>query len=107
MGSQIRCRHLTIDAGTRFLYDGEVVEVVELAAARGGIEVVLKDGRGRVQRLFLKEVLFSDRARVLPDEPRPSALPEAMPTRSPRWSWTGSTPRERAAPPLDRSGRNT
>ncbi|MFE3328714.1 helix-turn-helix domain-containing protein [Streptomyces sp. NPDC059176] len=61
-----------VGVGTRFLYDGEAVEVVELAATTAGNEVVLRDGRGRVQRLSLKELLFSDRARVLPDGPGPS-----------------------------------
>lgn len=61
-----------VGVGTRFLYDGEAVEVVELAATTAGNEVVLKDSRGRVQRLSLKELLFSDRARVLPDGPGPS-----------------------------------
>ncbi|GAB7032239.1 hypothetical protein JCM4914_37000 [Streptomyces platensis subsp. malvinus] len=58
-----------VGVGTRFLYDGEAVEVVELAATTAGNEVVLKDGRGRVQRLSLKELLLSDRACVLPDSP--------------------------------------
>ncbi|MFE2441639.1 helix-turn-helix domain-containing protein [Streptomyces sp. NPDC059426] len=61
-----------VGVGTRFLYDGEAVEVVELAATTAGNEVVLKDGRGRVQRLSLKELLFSDRACVLPDSPGPA-----------------------------------
>ncbi|MCH6161474.1 transposase [Streptomyces marispadix] len=61
-----------VGVGTRFLYDGEAVEVVELAATTAGNEVVLKDARGRVQRLSLKELLFSDRARVVPDGPGPS-----------------------------------
>lgn len=46
--------------------------MVELVATTAGNEVVLKDARGRVQRLSLKELLFSDRARVVPDRPGPS-----------------------------------
>ncbi|MFD7552892.1 helix-turn-helix domain-containing protein [Streptomyces sp. NPDC059816] len=61
-----------VGVGTRFVYDGEAVEVIELAATTAGNEVVLKDVRGRVQRLSLKELLFSDRARVIPDGPGPS-----------------------------------
>jgi len=34
-----------IEVGTRFAYDGEVVEVVEMAASAAGNEVVLRDGR--------------------------------------------------------------
>lgn len=61
-----------VGVGTRFLYDGESVEVVELTATQLGNEVVLKDIQGRIQRLSLKELLFSDRARVVPDGPGPS-----------------------------------
>ncbi|WP_307671895.1 helix-turn-helix domain-containing protein [Streptomyces sp. V4I2] len=59
--------------GTRFRYDGESVEVVEMAATAAGNEVVLKDGRGRLLRLSLKELLFSDRAVLITDQPGPSA----------------------------------
>ncbi|WP_432110953.1 helix-turn-helix domain-containing protein [Streptomyces sp. YPW6] len=62
-----------VGVGTRFRYDGESVEVVEMAATTAGNEVVLKDGRGRLLRLSLKELLFSDRAAVSPDGPGPSA----------------------------------
>ncbi|WJY42909.1 Mu transposase C-terminal domain-containing protein [Streptomyces sp. P9-2B-2] len=62
-----------VGVGTRFRYDGETVEVVEMAATTAGNEVVLKDGRGRLLRLSLKELLFSDRAAVSPDGPGPSA----------------------------------
>ncbi|MHA7957306.1 helix-turn-helix domain-containing protein [Streptomyces sp. L500] len=62
-----------VGVGTRFRYDGETVEVVEMAATTAGNEVVLKDGRGRLLRLSLKELLFSDRAAISPDGPGPSA----------------------------------
>ncbi|WP_406495738.1 transposase [Streptomyces sp. NBC_00846] len=62
-----------VGVGTRFRYDGETVEVVEMAATTAGNEVVLKDGRGRLLRLSLKELLFSDRAAISPDYPGPSA----------------------------------
>ncbi|MEN2420541.1 helix-turn-helix domain-containing protein [Streptomyces rimosus] len=62
-----------VGVGTRFRYDGEAVEVVEMAATTAGNEVVLKDGRGRLLRLSLKELLFSDRAAISPDSPGPSA----------------------------------
>ncbi|MFF2375098.1 helix-turn-helix domain-containing protein [Streptomyces xiamenensis] len=62
-----------VGAGTRFRYDGETVELVEMATTTAGNEVVLKDGLGRVRRLTLKELLFSDRAEVIPDQPGPSA----------------------------------
>ncbi|MFE4330197.1 helix-turn-helix domain-containing protein [Streptomyces sp. NPDC056831] len=62
-----------VGVGTRFRYDGESVEVVEMAATTAGNEVVLKDGHGRLLRLSLKELLFSDRAAISPDGPGPSA----------------------------------
>lgn len=62
-----------VGVGTRFRYDGETVEVVEMAATTAGNEVVLKDARGRLLRLSLKELLFSDRAAISPDGPGPSA----------------------------------
>ncbi|MFE0332101.1 hypothetical protein ACFW08_35895 [Streptomyces sp. NPDC058960] len=42
-----------VEVGTRFRYDGETVEVVEMVPTTAGNEVVLKDGRGRVLRLSL------------------------------------------------------
>ncbi|MEU8830247.1 Mu transposase C-terminal domain-containing protein [Streptomyces sp900116325] len=62
-----------VGVGTRFRYDGETVEVVEMAATTAGNEVVLKDGRGRLLRLSLTELLFSDRAVIIPDAAGPSA----------------------------------
>ena len=53
--------------GTRFRYDGETVEVVELAITANGNEAVLK-----LLRLAVKELLLSDRVRVIPDAPGPS-----------------------------------
>ncbi|MDO0930136.1 hypothetical protein QQY24_34320 [Streptomyces sp. TG1A-8] len=47
--------------------------MVELAATTRGNEVVLKDGHGCVRRLSLKELLFSDRAEIVPDQAGPSA----------------------------------
>ncbi|MFJ2263657.1 helix-turn-helix domain-containing protein [Streptomyces sp. NPDC087844] len=62
-----------VGVGSRFRYDGETVEVIEMAATTAGNEVVLQDGRGRLLRLSLKELLFSDRAAVIPDESGASA----------------------------------
>ncbi|MGW0825471.1 helix-turn-helix domain-containing protein [Streptomyces sp. NPDC002845] len=62
-----------VGVGTRFRYDGATVEVVEPAATTRGNEVVLKDGHGCVRRLSLKELLFSDRAEIVPDQAGPSA----------------------------------
>ena len=55
-----------VGVGTRFRYDGETVEVIEMAITATGNEVVLKDHHGRVMRLAVKELLQSDRAQVIP-----------------------------------------
>src|ERR1700733_409247 len=59
--------------GTRFRYDGETVEVIEMAITAAGNEVLLKDHHGRVMRLAVKELLLSDRAQVIPVSPGPSS----------------------------------
>ncbi|QMU73464.1 DDE-type integrase/transposase/recombinase [Streptacidiphilus sp. P02-A3a] len=61
-----------VGVGARFRYDGETVEVVEMAATTAGNEVVLRDGRGRFLRLSLAQLLFSDRAVIIPDGDGPS-----------------------------------
>jgi hypothetical protein len=40
-----------VGVGTRFRYDGETVEVIEIAITSTGNEVVLKDHHGRLMRL--------------------------------------------------------
>lgn len=53
--------------GTRFVYDGEVVEVIEMQTVGASLEVLTKDARASVVRRFGLEELFSDRARILND----------------------------------------
>jgi transposase InsO family protein len=65
-----------VGVGTRFAYDGETVEVVQIVTTPAGIEMVATDGRGRFLRLALKELLVSERARVLADGPGPSSTDE-------------------------------
>jgi hypothetical protein len=55
-----------LGVGTRLVYEGEAVEVVEFAATGAGNEVVLKNGRGEVLRVSVRELLFSDRAAIVP-----------------------------------------
>jgi hypothetical protein len=50
-----------VGVGTRFRYDGETAEVIEVAITATGNEVVLKDHHGRLMRLAVKELLLSDR----------------------------------------------
>jgi hypothetical protein len=69
-GSSIR-----VGVGTRFLYDGDPFEVVDMQATTAGNELVLRGMRGRrdLLRVSLRELLTSERARVIPDLPGPSS----------------------------------
>ncbi|MEZ0108765.1 transposase InsO family protein [Catenulispora sp. EB89] len=62
-----------LGVGSRFVVDGDAVEVVEMAATAAGNEVVVKDGFGRLARFTAKELLFGDRARIVADSPGPSS----------------------------------
>lgn len=58
-----------VGVGTRFSYDGETLEVVEMHLVGGAPEVVARDLRTeRVRRLALNELVFSDRARILGED---------------------------------------
>lgn len=59
--------------GTWLRLDGETVEIVEFASLATGMDVVLKDGRGRLLRMSVSELLSSDRARVISTGPGTSA----------------------------------
>jgi hypothetical protein len=61
-----------VGVGTRFRYDGETVEVIEMAITSAGNEVVLKNHHGGLMRLAVRELLLSGRAQVIPDSPGPS-----------------------------------
>lgn len=59
--------------GTRFCYDGEVLEVVEMLATTAGNEAVLRNATGqRIVRVSVRELLASQRARIIPTGPGPS-----------------------------------
>lgn len=58
-----------VGVGTRFSYDGEIVEVVEIHPVRGVPEVVTRDVRSETVRRFgLDEVMYSERARLLSED---------------------------------------
>ena len=61
-----------IQIGTRFIFDGEVAEVVELMAVRSGVNVVLRASRGGLVTVALRELMTSERVRVVPSEPGPA-----------------------------------
>jgi transposase InsO family protein len=63
-----------IGVGTRFSYDGEVVEIVEVLTTPAGNEVVLKAVRDHsIRRMALRELLNSSDGKVIPDGPGPGA----------------------------------
>jgi len=63
-----------IGVGTRFSYDGEVAEIIEVLTTPAGNEVVLKAVRDQsIRRMALRELLNSSNARVIPDGPGPGA----------------------------------
>lgn len=58
-----------IGVGTRFTYDGEIVEVVEIHPVAGVLEVVARDLRSQsVRRFALDELMFSDRSRLVSED---------------------------------------
>jgi len=64
-----------LGVGTRVIYDGEVLEVVELRPSPAGNDVVLRSpaDQQRVVHVALRELLASHRARVATDLPGPSS----------------------------------
>ncbi|MGL6236433.1 MAG: helix-turn-helix domain-containing protein [Segniliparus sp.] len=66
--------------GTRLIYDGETVEVVELLPTKAGNEVVLKShSTNQILRVAVRELLHSDAAKIIPDTPGASADEPAEP----------------------------
>lgn len=57
-----------IGVGTRFIYDGELMQVIEMHAAAIGTVAVLRSASGGD---ILRELLSGDRARVVPDDSGP------------------------------------
>ncbi|MEU6118262.1 transposase [Streptomyces sp. NPDC047117] len=62
-----------LGVGTHFRLDGETVEVVDFASLATGMEVILKDARGRLMRMGVRELLTSERAQVIPRDKGPAA----------------------------------
>lgn len=59
--------------GTRFVYDGEIIEIVELHTVEGEPEAMTKDLRtGVLRRIALGQLMFSDRSCVLNDDLLPN-----------------------------------
>jgi transposase InsO family protein len=58
-----------LGVGARLRYDGESVEVVEVAATGAGMVVAVRDGRGRYCRIALRELLAGGRAALIAPDP--------------------------------------
>jgi hypothetical protein len=55
-----------VGVGARFVYDGEVIEIVEMRTVHGVFEVLTRDLRAQTARRFaLSELLNSDRAHLI------------------------------------------
>ncbi|KXO96132.1 helix-turn-helix domain-containing protein [Tsukamurella pseudospumae] len=57
-----------VGVGSRYVYDGEVFEIVELAAPRGNVEVLGRGAAGQYMRIALVELLASARGRIIPTD---------------------------------------
>ncbi len=73
--------YVRVGVGTRFLYDGDAFEVVEMWPTAAGNELVLRGVGGwrGLLHVSLRELLTSERARVIPDLPGPSSDDENDP----------------------------
>lgn len=54
-----------LGVGTQLWFDGEGVEVVQVAASGAGLEVAVRDGRGRYSRIAVRELLCGERTAVI------------------------------------------
>jgi transposase InsO family protein len=58
-----------VGTGTRFIYDGQVIEIVEMHPVAGMPEVLARDLRGEtVRRFALDELMYSTRSRLLSED---------------------------------------
>ena len=62
-----------IQPGTRLVYDGDAAQVVELLAAQSGLNVVLRVHPDHLIRVPLRELLTSERVRIVSTEPGPAS----------------------------------
>jgi hypothetical protein len=63
-----------IGVGTKVIYDGELTEVVELqASATTKTNIMLRNGRGKLIRVSVRELLDGKRARVVVEQSGPAS----------------------------------
>lgn len=63
--------NVRVGVGSRFVYDGLIVQVVEITYAATGVQVVVSGG-GQVRRMALAELLDETRARIIPSDDGPA-----------------------------------
>lgn len=59
---------MRVGSGTRFVYDGEVIEVIEMHPVAGMPEVLTRDLRSGTVRRFALDELMSERSRLLSED---------------------------------------
>lgn len=68
-----------IGVGTRLIFDGELVKIIEWDVSTSPSAVVLRDGRGRMRRAILAEVLADGRGRIITDGSGPDSTDDRDP----------------------------
>ena len=86
-----------VGLGARFLYDGEIIEVVELHAVHGTPEALIREARSdSVRRIAMNELMFTERSRFLSEDGLGEPERLAFPTTSLLWSAATETARDEA-----------
>ena len=86
-----------VGVGTRFTYDGEVIEIVEIHPVKGAPEVLTKDLRTQLVRRFaLSELMFSERSRLLSEDMVIEAVDSEGDIATVTWSAAPESERRRA-----------
>ena len=86
-----------VGMGTRFLYDGEVIEIVKIHCVQGAPEVVARHVRTEtVCRLALNELMFSPRSRLLSEHLVVESADVSEESASVRWSAAPESERSKA-----------
>jgi hypothetical protein len=76
-----------VGVGSRFTYDGEIIEIVEMHTVDGAAEAMARDLRAdTVRRYALSELMFSERARPLADDLQPMSVESDDDVAAVKWS---------------------
>jgi transposase InsO family protein len=86
-----------VGVGTKFAYDGEIIEIVETHAVDGDVEVLTKDLRGEaVRRFALRELMLSERSRLLAGDLSAQAVEMTGDFATVKWSAASASVRSEA-----------